>query len=51
MTFSFVVDALKGRIKGTNHDTLAAIQIIPSTGDGKESDRDTTDSAEDASKN
>lgn len=42
-TFSFTVDALKGRLKGSSKEALAAIQIIPSVAGGTEPSREQTD--------
>lgn len=42
-TFSFTVDALKGRLKGSSKEVLAAIQIIPSVAGGIEPSREKTD--------
>lgn len=44
-TFTFTVDALRGKIKGSDHYSLAAIQIIPENGN-EEPKRDTTDHVE-----
>lgn len=47
-TFTFTVDAVRGRVYGSTTDVLAALQIVyPTNGDGT-SERDATDHTEEA---
>lgn len=46
MTFSFTVDAVRGRVRGTTKDVLAAIQIVYPTAESAVEGRPQTEYVE-----